>query len=82
MVLVIGVLGAIILGVGCILIGLRLLSARRTAHERAAMALRQASAEVDDVFHEARIRMEEAVGRRRPGERRVGDGLRSSWRDW
>lgn len=32
--------------------------------------------------HEARIRMEEAAGRRRRGERRIQDGLRGSWRDW
>lgn len=81
MVLVFIILGILALGIGYF-IALRMVFRRPTAHERAALALRRAAAEVDDLFYDARTRMEEAVGRRRPGERRIGDGLRSSWRDW
>ena len=81
MVLVFVILGVLTLGIGYF-IALRTVFRRPTLHERAAMALRRASAEVDDLFYDARVHMEEAVGRRRPGERRIGDGLRSSWRDW
>jgi hypothetical protein len=54
---------------------------RLSEQERAAQALRQATAEMDDVFHEARVRMEEAVGKRQPGER-ISDWLPGSWREW
>jgi hypothetical protein len=80
-ILVIIVVGALILGVGYWL-GLRTIFRCPTEHERASSALRQAMDAVDDVFYETRIRMEEAVGRRQPGERRFGDDLRGSWRDW
>jgi hypothetical protein len=80
--IVIGILlGAAALGIGY-WIGLGPASPQPTAYEQAAQALGEASAEVDDLFHEARIRMEEMAGKRRPGERRLRDGLRSSWRDW
>lgn len=75
------IVGVVALGGGCC-IALCAARHRPTAHERAGGALRGAMEEVDDALFEARIRMEEAVGRRRPGERRFGDGLRSSWRDW
>ena len=81
MVISLAICGVFILGVGY-WFGLRTLFRRPTEQERAASTLRHALDQVEDVFHETRIRMEEAVGRRRPGERRIGDGLRGSWRDW
>lgn len=53
-----------------------------TQRERAEQSLRRACRQVDDVFFETRVRMEEAVGKRQPGERRFGDDLRGSWREW
>jgi hypothetical protein len=61
---------------------LRRLGRPSAERDRAARAIRRAACQVDDVFREARIRMEEAVGRRRPGEGRLDDSLRGSWRDW
>ena len=75
------VIGVIILSTGYF-IALRTVFRRPTEHERAAFALRRALDAVDDVFYETRVHMEEAVGRRRPGEHRFSDDLRGSWRDW
>jgi hypothetical protein len=47
---------------------------RRTARQSAIW-------QVDRLFAQARIRMDEAAGRRRPGERRIEDGF-GSWRNW
>lgn len=52
-----------------------------TALDQAQEKYRQARLAVDDIFHEARVRMEEATGHRRPGERKLTDGMRGSWRD-
>jgi hypothetical protein len=79
--IVIGICGALVLGAGY-WFALRAVFRRTTERERAAFAVRRAMEAVDDIFYGARIRMEEAVGRRQPGERRFGDDLRGSWRDW
>ena len=75
------VIGLFILGIVC-WFGLRTFDRRPTAAERAAAAVRSATLRVDDAFYEARIRMEEAAGTRRPGEQRIEDAFRSSWRSW
>lgn len=54
---------------------------RGTSRKRPAQAVRDATRQVDALFDQARIRMEEVAGRRRPGERRIGDGF-GSWRRW
>ena len=42
-------------------------------------ALTRAKWQADELIRTAKIRMEEAVGLRRPGERRISDSL-SNWR--
>jgi len=66
---------AIIAGVAALITGLV------SPREHILIAQREAARRVDDLFDEARIRMEEAAGRRSPGEHRIGDGF-GSWNRW
>jgi hypothetical protein len=53
-----------------------------TEEERTVQECHAATRQVDEVLRTARIRMEEATGARRPGERRIGDSIHGSWRNW
>jgi hypothetical protein len=54
---------------------------RLSPRERILIEQREAARQVDDLFDQARVRMEEAAGRRRPGERHIQDGF-GSWRSF
>jgi hypothetical protein len=54
---------------------------RLSPRARILIEQREAARKVDDLFDAARIRMEEAAGRRSPGEHRIGDGF-GSWNRW
>jgi len=72
----------ILLGIVLVVVGILAFRGRTpTALDQAQEKYRQARLAVDDIFHEARVRMEEATGHRRPGERKLTDGMRGSWRD-
>lgn len=73
--------GMVIVAVGYCF-ALRTLFRQPTPRERAARTYQAAAAQVDDILAQARIRMEEAAGWRRPGEQRLGDNIRGSWRNW
>jgi hypothetical protein len=76
---------AIIAGVAALITGLVTFVwrtfCRLSPREHILIAQREAARRVDDLFDEARIRMEEAAGRRSPGEHRIGDGF-GSWNRW
>jgi hypothetical protein len=87
MAIAIGVFGAIaLIGAGVFLLGPTLFPnhfGRATqAQWQAERAAGRSRRQVDDLFNQACIRMEEATGWRQPGERRIGDDIRGSWRGW
>lgn len=72
-----------VIGIVCegFMYGLVRLRRGRSRRQRILDAQREAARRVDDLYSEARIRMEEAAGRRSPGEHRIGDGF-GSWNRW
>lgn len=75
------IFGAAISILGFQLIYEEYMAVGRSPKQKERRSREAAARQVDDLFDEARIRMEEAAGRRKPGERRLWDGL-GSWQDW
>jgi hypothetical protein len=76
--MVLGIIcGVVIVGAGLV-IAIRRAYGRPSPQERVVRAYHAATSQVEEVLHDARIRMEEAAGRRRPGEQRIGDGIYGS----
>ncbi len=79
--MVFGVIIGVVVLVAGFTAAIRRAFGRPTPLERVLRAEQAAAGQVDDLFAGARIRMEEAAGRRQPGEQRIEDGW-GSWNRW
>ena len=74
-------IGLGLLFIACVVLPSVWLVGRLTYVPRRRRQFMKARQQVDEVFEQAHIRMEEVAGVRRPGEKRLTDGL-GSWRQW